>query len=58
MQCEYGSGKQKIEECKMIYIHIPGYYPTEESYQQALRLLCPNFTFQANSKISWDDVLD
>lgn len=40
--CCYGSGKQDMAKCPMIYIHWPGYYPTEESYQYALAHLCPN----------------
>jgi hypothetical protein len=42
--CLFGSGKQIMSECKMIYIHWPGYYPTEESYFNALINLCPNMT--------------
>ena len=39
--CKFGSGKQDMATCKMIYLHIKGYY-TEESYKEALKLLCPN----------------
>ena len=42
--CKYGLGKQDMTKCKMIYIHWPGYYPTKESYEMALKLLCPNIT--------------
>jgi hypothetical protein len=41
-RCKFGSGQQVMAECKMIYIHWPGYYPDDESYQFALRYLCPN----------------
>jgi hypothetical protein len=41
--CRYGNGRQDMATCKMIYIHWPGYYSTEESYQMALKLLCPNY---------------
>jgi|GEM_PF-4214254 hypothetical protein len=50
MKCLYGSGQQEIEECKMIYIHWPGYYPTEEVYRNALKLLCPNYVDAAEGK--------
>src|SRR5208337_2320854 len=41
--CKFGKGVQDASTCRMIYIHWPGYYPTEESYQAALKLLCPNY---------------
>lgn len=41
--CKFGKGTQDMKTCKMIYIHWPGYYPTDESYQYALENLCPNF---------------
>lgn len=40
--CKFGTGKQDMKTCRMIYIHWPGYYPTDESYQFALAHLCPN----------------
>ena len=40
--CHFGLGKQDASECMMIYIHWPGYYPTEESYDDAVLRLCPN----------------
>lgn len=44
IKCLFGSGEQIMGECKMIYIHWPGYYPTDESYCKALIALCPNMT--------------
>lgn len=35
----------------MIYLHWPGYFPTEESYRVALHLLCPNV--QGVEVIAW-----
>jgi hypothetical protein len=46
--CKFGQGKQNMASCKMIYIHIIGYYPTKEDYEFALKNLCPNF------KKRWD----
>ena len=43
MKCQFGTGQQVMSECKMIYIHWPGYFPTEELYEEALKLLCPNY---------------
>ena len=40
--CKFGDGQQDIRTCPMIYIHIKGYYPTEEALQYALSHLCPN----------------
>ena len=44
--CHYGTGKQDMATCRMIYIHWPGYYPTEDSYQFALDNLCPNSLYK------------
>jgi len=46
-RCKFGSGVQDIRTCPMIYIHIKGYYPTEELYQYALKTLCPNMQPQS-----------
>ena len=43
-KCKFGSGHQDMETCPMIYIHWPGYYPTDESYLEALQTLCPNWS--------------
>lgn len=43
MKCKYGKGTQDITKCKNIYIHWKGYYPTKESYEYALKNLCPNY---------------
>jgi hypothetical protein len=40
--CKFGNGKQDFRTCPMLYIHIKGYYPTDELYQHALKTLCPN----------------
>jgi hypothetical protein len=40
--CKFGNGKQDFRTCPMLYIHIKGYYPTEELFQYALKTLCPN----------------
>ena len=40
--CKFGMGKQDMTTCRMIYIHISGYYGTEKEYQEALAQLCPN----------------
>lgn len=40
--CKFGKGIQDMTLCPMIYIHCGGYYPTKESYQYALKNLCPN----------------
>jgi hypothetical protein len=39
MKCTYGTGQTNLEDCRMAYIHVDGYYPTIEI---ALSLLCPN----------------
>jgi hypothetical protein len=41
--CKFGTGQQVMCECRMIYIHIFGYYPTRELYKEALKTLCPNY---------------
>lgn len=43
-KCLFGSGKQEMAKCSMIYIHWPGYYPGEANYLWALTSLCPNIT--------------
>ena len=40
--CKFGVGEQDMATCRMIYVHFPGYYITEKSYQDALDRLCPN----------------
>jgi hypothetical protein len=41
-KCKFGSGQQVMAECRMIYIHVQGYYPSDEDYRFALKHLCPN----------------
>ncbi len=47
--CKYGKGKQDMSKCKMIYLHINGYYD-KESYKEALKNLCPNYIKKEKSK--------
>lgn len=42
-RCKFGTGKTLIKDCLSIYLHWKGYYPTEESFQLTLKLLCPNY---------------
>jgi hypothetical protein len=39
MKCLYGTGQTEVEDCRMAYIHLDGYFPNIEI---ALSLLCPN----------------
>ena len=41
--CRFGKGTQEASECAMIYLHVSGYYPTQEAYSLALAQLCPNY---------------
>lgn len=50
-KCLFGSGEQIMSECKMIYIHWRGYYPTPQSYLCALTNLCPNMTQELKEKL-------
>ena len=51
LKCKFGSGKQIMSECKMIYVHWPGYYPGEGNYLRALVALCPNMTHEIKRDI-------
>src|SRR3989344_9697511 len=42
-KCKYGKGEQDMTSCPYIYIHWPGYYPTKERYEHAIKNLCQNY---------------
>ena len=40
--CRYGKGIQDASKCKMIYLHVDGYYG-KDLLEKALKQLCPNY---------------